>query len=379
MSVQNLFPNKSQFDLMNSRLADIALAIGATVSLSSFKNAQSIVRSGRGPDLIPPGTLLRTTHTTYGEIVFEVMQHNVDKHVSDPDIPTMTLLARNVAIDTLQYDNAEAFYYCASALAAGTYSFTVPETIAQWTAGTYKFTTTAQVPAGGILKLSGNWGTALTSLSVQAFASRSATTASFTCAITSGSGGTSLGTWGTELNHAHRIGYGSNNWKESAMRQFLNSEGAAGQFWTPQTKFDYAPSWNASTAGFLAGFDDDFLDSLGVCSVHNISNSVYESPDSAVQAGERYTTQDRIWLPSRKEIYGDSEGVGEDVSQFPLYVGTEAAAKIKYNNSGVYKPYWLRSPTATNARYVRVSYTGGSLNDYSAALAVGVVPACIIA
>lgn len=379
MSVQNLFPNKSQFDLMNSRLADIALAIGATVSLSSFKNAQSIVRSGRGPDLIPPGTLLRTTHASYGEIVFEVMQHNVDKHISDPDIPTMTLLARNVVIDTLQFDNTEAFYYCASALAAGTYCFTVPETVGSWTAGTYKFTTTAQVPAGGILKISGNWGTALTSLSVQAFASRYAATASATYAITSGSGGTSLGTWGTECNHIHRISYGSNNWKESAMRQFLNAEGAAGQFWTPQTKFDHAPSWNATTAGFLAGFDDDFLDSLGVCSVHNITNSVYESPDSTTQVGEVYTTQDRIWLPSRKELYGSSEGVGEDVAQFPLYVGTTDSAKVKYNNSGVYKPYWLRSPLASSALDVRISYTGGSLNIYGAADASGVVPACIIA
>ena len=379
MSFTNLFPNKDQFDTMNVNLAAIAKAIGATSPLSSFKAAQAIVRAGMGPDLIPPGTLLRTTHATYGEVVWEVQRHNVEKHATDENIPTMTMLARNVVVDALQFDAAEAFYYCASALAAGTYCFTVPETISNWAAGTYKFTLTSQVPAGGILKISGNWGTALTSLSVQSFATRSTSTASQTVAITSGSDGTSLGTWGTELNHAHRIGYGSNNWKESAMRQFLNSEAAAGQVWTPQTKFDYMPSWFSNTAGFLAGFDDDFLDSLGVCALQNIANSVYESPDSTTQVGARYETQDRIWLPSRKEIYGSSEGVGENTEVYPLYDGVENAARVKYNNSGVSKAYWLRSPYASHAHLVRISYTGGSLNYSGAHDAAGVVPACIIA
>ena len=43
------------------------------------------------------------------------------------------------------------------------------------------------------------------------------------------------------VNHQQRCRYGSNNYKESAIRQFINSD-AASFAWTPKTNFDRPPS-----------------------------------------------------------------------------------------------------------------------------------------
>ena len=57
--------------------------------------------------------------------------------------------------------------------------------------------------------------------------------------------------------------YGSNNYKESAIRQLINSDKAAGSVWTPQTNYDRPPNWNTSKAGFLNGLEADFLSAIG--------------------------------------------------------------------------------------------------------------------
>ena len=49
---------------------------------------------------------------------------------------------------------------------------------------------------------------------------------------------------------SNRASYGSNNWLESGIRQWLNSDGNAGTWWEAKTDYDVAPSYS-STAGFL--------------------------------------------------------------------------------------------------------------------------------
>ena len=53
--------------------------------------------------------------------------------------------------------------------------------------------------------------------------------------------------------------WGSNNYAQSAARQWLNSDAAAGSVWTPTNKFDRAPFWATSKAGFMKGLPADFL------------------------------------------------------------------------------------------------------------------------
>ena len=246
----------------------------------SWLTVQKNVRLGRGETLFPVGSQLTLKHSVYGDIVMDVVSHDTVKKYGDESAHTMTLMAHD-CIMNLQYDAPEAMYYAATELAAGTYNFTVGAAYSKWAAGTYQFTLTQAVPEGGQICISGNAGTALTSLKVNSCASASSTSVIESAAITSGSGGTSLGTLGTELNHSHRISYGSNNYKESAVRQFLNSDAAAGSVWTPQTYFDRPPTWAGSTAGFLNGCDADFLDAIATAVVKCSANNRYEYPESA--------------------------------------------------------------------------------------------------
>ena len=50
------------------------------------------------------------------------------------------------------------------------------------------------------------------------------------------------------MNHAHRLRYGSNRYKESAIRQWLNSDKAGGTWWQPQSEFDRPPTMQRVTA-----------------------------------------------------------------------------------------------------------------------------------
>ena len=46
MSLENIFPNKEQFDTMNMLLASIASNTGAGIKVRNFKDIQTIVRAG---------------------------------------------------------------------------------------------------------------------------------------------------------------------------------------------------------------------------------------------------------------------------------------------------------------------------------------------
>ena len=370
-------PHADQFDRMNEYLRLIAKGIGSQVDITTWAGIQKAVRAGIAPDILPIGTQLLVHHSVYGDHLYDVVAHNYFKSVHDENAPTMTLLCHDI-IDGVQFDAPEAFYYADEALPAGTYNFTLTETYSSWAAGTYQFALAQTLPKGGQLAISGYADAAMTARQVRAFASRTATTATESVAITSGAGGTSLGTFGTALNHVQRVSYGSNNYKESAIRQFLNSPSAAGSVWTPQTKFDRPPSWMTSLEGFAAGFDDEFLAVVGEVVVPCSTNNTYESPDSAVVKGMPYTVTDRFYLASQSEIFGTTSSIVVDNSVlFPYYEGAANADRIKYKNGSV-AYWWLRSAYSWVANSVHIASSDGSLNYYSAVSAGGCVPACTI-
>ena len=343
----------------------------------SWKDIQNIVRAGAGPAIIPIGYQFMVNHSVYGTQPWAVLGHNVHKNAHNEDSPTMTIGSVPV-LGTLQFDVPEAFYYAETQLAAGTYNFTIGTTYSQWAAGTYQFTLTEAVPAGGQLRINGYADGAITTRTVQSFASRTATSAIESVAITTGSEGTSLGTFGEgALNHSQRISYGSNNYKESAMRQFLNSAAAAGNVWEPQTKFDRPPSWMTTTAGFLNGLDAELQEVLCDVTVPCGSNNVYEAPDSTVTKGGTYTVTDKIFFLSNREI-GFTSDIDDGTTVLPYYDGATNADRIKYNASSVAANWWERTPHSGGAYYVRLVGTDGSLDDGTANFAGGLAPACTI-
>ena len=371
------FPNSQQFDLMNENLAKIAKAVGSQVDITTWAGIQKAVRAGIAPDILPVGTQLLVEHSVYGEHLYDVVAHDYLKSVHDENAHTMTLLCHD-QIAAIQFDGMEAFYYAEAELPAGTYNFTLATAYSSWAAGTYQFTLTQALPKGGQLAISGYADAAMTSRQVKAFASRTTTAATESVAITSGNGGTSLGTFGVELNHSHRVSYGSNNYKESAIRQFLNSPSAAGSVWTPQTKFDRPPTWMTSLAGFVGGLDDDFLSVVGEVIVPCSANNTYEAPDSTVAKGEKYTVTDKFYLASQREIFGNnSDSVADDSVLFPYYEGADAADRIKYRD-GSAANWWVRTPYSWNAYTVRFVTSTGTLNYNNAIYGDGCSPACTI-
>lgn len=370
-------PHSEQFDLMNENLAKIANALASDIDLSTWAGIQKAVRVGVAPDLIPVGTQLEVSHSVYGTRMYDVVAHNYFKSAHDKNAHTMTLMSHDI-LGMVQFDAPEAFYYADAELPAGTYNFTLSTAYSSWAAGTYQFTLTQALPSGGQLCISGNAEAAITGRQVRSYASRTTTEVRESSAITFGNSGTSLGTFGAELNHPQRISYGSNNYKESAIRQFLNSPSEAGSIWTPQTKFDRPPSWMTSLAGFVSGFEDDFLSVIGEVVVPCATADTYESPDSTTVKGKKYTVTDKFYLVSQNEIFGTATNTIEDDSiLFPYYEGTTNADHIKYKD-GSAESWWMRSANSVSASNVRIVHSDGSLNGNRVSPAYGFVPSCTI-
>lgn len=368
-------PHSDQFDTMNEHLATIAKALKADVDISTWASVQKAVRAGIAPELIPVGTQLSVEHSVYGNMLFDVVAHN--HHKSAYNTSTMTLMCHS-NLAGIQFDSPEAFYYADNGLVAGDYNFTIPKTYSSWVAGTYQFTLTQSLPQGGQLCISGRADEAITSKKVVSYASRTDTVAIESVVITSGNGGVNLGTFGEELNHTERISYGSNNYKESALRQFLNSSAKAGSVWFPQTKFDRPPSWATSLDGFIDGLDKDFLDVVGEVVVPCSTNNTYESLDSTTIKGGKYTVIDKFYIPSQTEILGTTtEIVADDSVRFPYYKNTTSADYIKYRADSPLT-WWVRSACSWSATSIRIINSSGVPHSSDAISNGGCVPTCTI-
>lgn len=355
-------PHAEQFDLMNENLAKIANALASDIDLSTWAGIQKAVRVGVAPDIIPVGTQFVVSHSLYGDMLYDVVAHNHFKSAHDENAHTMTLMCHDL-IPVVQYDKGEAFFYAENELSAGTYQFSVNTTRGSWKAGAYHFTLTRTVPKGGQLCISDATETPLTGLNVRSFADSFSTEPIEAVAISSGEGGQVLGTLGEgSLNHTDRVAYGSGNYKESAIRQFLNSSAVAGSVWSPQTKFDRPPSWKAHKEGFMRGFTDDFLAVIGEVSIPCYGAS-YESPDSTVSANTPYTVNDKFYIASVKEINGDSSMGSVDLSQqFSYYKGSTTSDIIKYKD-GVATDWYTRSSSSGGSAALRVIRSTGLVSS----------------
>lgn len=369
------------------------LQLAGQYDTSDYKSIVAAVRRGDA-EKIPNGASFEVPHAVYGNIEFIVRRKNVDKVAGDPDRPTLTiqpkyLLSANggSTVATFQYDRPEAFYSVDTAIPAGTVCKFATPAYSSWAAGTYNFTATAAIAAGSKLCISGYASTALTSLKVNVYANAKATSTTAQYTIASGDGGATLdlGTFGTELNHQHRISYGSNNEFESNIFQWLNGDGLMSDIWVPKTKYDMMCTSYTSLRGFLGGFPDDFRECLGLARIHNMTNDVFESQDAAYAKSTEYYHNGYFWLPSRKEIYGTNENTREDSeTQFEYYaqLATTDADKLMYAK-GAASPttYWLRTPNAGYAHNVRICNTGsgGALGSDGAVNSSGVAPLAILA
>ncbi|MBQ9698235.1 MAG: hypothetical protein IJV46_06830 [Acidaminococcaceae bacterium] len=372
--------------LLNETGQDIAAALwGLNAILRdrselSFRQMKDIIDSGGGSKMFPVGTTFLTTKGNY------VYPWTFVHHGQLEDGRPYADIRVSKAVDLLQIDSPEAFFYCETALPAGPYYFEIGTDYGEAKAGKYKFTLPQVVPAGG--RLAGldavySKSGGVTACSVKVYDTPASLTASQTVAITSGSSGTKLcvinptGDPDNEnANSIHRAAYGSNNYAQSAIHQYLNSDKAAGTFWAPTNRFDNAPSWQASQPGFMSKLPDDFLEIVSPVDISTITNNIFETDGYTTSSS--YSMRATFWLPSRFQIFGSTEGTDLNEKQWDYYKGAVDMDRIMYDKNGTARNQWLRSPSPGHAGSVRIVNTSGAVNSATAGNSHAVAPACRI-
>lgn len=340
------------------------LAISNAGDLSNPATMQRLVKLGLGELAYSVGSQVTVPHSVYGDLVFDVVAHNYHKNPNDASAPTMTLITHEPISLEVAFDASELLWVNTgkTALAAGTYNFTLDHGgFSTWMIyttdidGTYQFTITKDIPAGGGFRHSAIGSSNCTSKSKVTSGTittydKNGTSLESAIVVTEGSSGTPLGTAsgyqskcvntvGT-FNSTGRSCSGSNNWAQSDARQWLNSTDAANKWWSQRTPFDL-PSSYADKAGFLNGFSRSFLCALGTVKNVTDSNQVYEH-DMVLSTS--YTTEDKMFLRKATDpfdttatmIYGFRSGPYFSSQMLSLY-------STKYSEN-----YWGTSTSYAN-------------------------------
>lgn len=353
-------------------------------SVSTWANVQKLVRAGLHDKYFAVGDQL-VCQKGNSDLTWDIIGFDHDTPTDSQYTHSMTLQLHDCLPSTMQFDAPEALYYAENGLAAGTYNFTIQSGYDTAYGGgkTYQFTLTNAVEPKGQLTFGWGYGTQAANAKITIY-DKNGNQVGSQIGVTEGNTGTSLGTTdgnSQNVNHIHKIRYGSNNYGKSAIRQFLNSSAAAGSVWESQdNQFDRPPAWNSNTAGFMSDLDSDFLAVVGA--VHKVTciNTVTDGGGSAA-------FDDKFFLLSRSEVYGGNEVTSVDEgSPYPYYsdysdlseAGTgNDSNRIKYR-SGTAQTWRLRSPYSAVGGNVRnISQTGG-IGQSDAGSSVGVSPVCNI-
>lgn len=383
---------EDKLDVMNDNLHKISLAIGGEVSKpTTFEEVRILCRNGNINGMLEIGEAIPFTKdgVKYNAIVVDFIkdgQHSNGLQLQN-GLKNGVIFQTEKILYNLQFDEREAFYHAKDGLSAGTYHFKVGAH--SWAAGevgkTIQFTLTKSVPAGGQLVWKQAYNAALAGSGIDVFANGDSATAIETVTMSEGTDGTDLGTITNtingNLNSCQRALFGSNNWKESALRQHLNSSEVAGSVWIPKTKFDRPPNWRTSTKGFFNGVSNDLANNVAEVIRHTYRNTVSDG-------GGFDETRDKFFLVSRKEIFMPSESSDDDTEAFAWYKDNSVSEvahtnadpiRVKTNTSGTAGYWWLESPYVGSASHVRlVTPTGADDRNYASS-SYGVAPAFVIA
>jgi len=253
-----------------------------------------------------------------------------------------------------QFDAPEALYYAESELPAGNHIFTL-------NALQYTFITAQAVPTGGQVVVSGWSGDTYIPTTIATYASDKTTIIESGLAATSTTGTDTL----MPINNHSRCRYGSNNYIESAVKQWLNSN-AATFAWAGKTNFDRPPSGAPFTGGgFMKLLDADLAAVIGAVDKQVARNTITDG-------GGQDLFSDKVFLLSTVEVFGSTEGVVTGEKAYPWYsaltgnpTNEELVGRIKYL-SGSARYWWLRSPNVGNSNYPRLVITSGNVNNNNA-------------
>ena len=193
-----------------------------------------------------------------------------------------------------------------------------------------------------------------------------------TVPITSGSGGTSLGTMqyatrNGNLNSMQEAGYGWNRWKYSAARQWLNSDQPKGKWWTKQDDWDIAPNQLAQKDGFLCGMPAEMVAVLKPIKAITLANNVNDG-------GATDVTYDKVFLASMSQMnvnMSKDEGTVHEYwkrrtgSSKPIEPWKKYPCMIRYSAASHTSPQYVfsRSANLGFASNVMNTYADGGVNS----------------
>lgn len=348
MPETKIFIQDSTLREMHTQLARRNEYLSELVQLyahDTWEQVQANVKAGKGRALYPIGTELVTQYTmgaTVYEMPWIVVQNDCECEWQDgTKHPGLILQSKYATVEEIQFDAPEE---------NPVDSATEPNALEGW----YYW---------------GKTGTTYTKLTVAAgdalpFDSYDSIVK---CAV----------------NHLDVVKFGYNRWSVSAYRQWLNSDAAAGAWWTPQHDGDLPPTQLPTRDGFLRGLDADFLACVNPVKVQTACNTVTDG-------GVTDVTYDKIFLPSIEEIYGVPQAAGVEGNYWPYWktitgldepsnAANDARKNSALNNkTGAAVTQRLRSAGRGTSSTVWNVYSGGNLNIYYAYASYRSLPACVI-
>lgn len=374
------------------------MAGAAMEGTTSMAEIRKIVQAGKaaevynvGDQIVVPWTDVATGQKY--EAVMDIVSFRTVTLKDGETVPGMVLQWHYATPFGVQFDQNEAFYVASEAeLPAGTYNITVG---ANW--GTnckqgekYQFVLTKPVPQGGMLvgfygmpdQTPAQWR-------VSSYLNGASTEAIETVTPTAGSAGTSLGSFtpagDASINSLHRLACGYNRWSQSALRQFLNSDKPAGQWWTSKNKFDRVPNEHATKAGFLSGFDDEFLSCIQPTKVTTALNTVTDTAD-----GNTEDTYDTFFLPALEQMYINPQLAGEgEAFEYWKRASEMTTPMAQYGTYPQIRAFAIENHTSPQNVRLRSAYRGignytwyvnrsGYVDGNYAVYASRFAPACVI-
>ena len=322
----------------------------------TWKQIQGLVRRGKHIDIFTIGDQFVANYNGV-EYIWDVIGINHDIPADKNYINSLTLQAHD-CLRNCQWDAPEALYYAATALAPSKHIFEID-------GGKYEFTTTLEVPEGGQVYVY-SWDDDYIPLKARTYAADRVTVIEDDITVSTSTDSPTL----SPVNHQTRCRYGSNNYWESNIRDWLNSE-ADQYIWTPKTNFD-RPSTGApyTGPGFLKLLDPELAAVIGKVNKQVARNTLTDG-------GGQDLFSDKVFLLSRVEAGGGTEGTTDGEEVYSYYDGIENAGRIKLLN-GSPRGWWLRSPHVSTARYARYVRTSGVVTGSYASSSGGLAPACCI-
>ena len=377
-------------------VADVHVYPDSSWMPTSWEEFRKAVRSGKAQSLYPVGTKLYENWGDDTSNAWIVVDYPTDSRYIDADLAqqgyTNRVMLMEEKLNYLRvFDAKEAWLYVETAIPAGTYRFTIPNYDTSYGGNkTYIFTSTTNVPVGGQLTLT--WAYNTNPTKVQGYSSSTSTTALFDVNIAEWDGTTACTDLGAiklamsdadstygKLNHIHRARYGSNNYYQSGLRQWLNADATANNWWTPSNIFD-RPYDNRNTAGRLNALNSNMKAVLATPTVNCITNNLFEYPSldgTTFSLQTAYTVKDKLFPVTHTETNLSSTPNVDSVLAY--YTNAQNTDRIKYrkDNGNAYY-WWLRTPYPTGANSVRYVYTSGALSYCDATSTSGSAAACII-